>query len=258
MSHASEKRQRFWRWVLWISTVVLAAAVGLLLVHFAPMLFRHQVEVSREPSSAPVTVVTEVLEDNPIDFAALQAQYPDAIGWIRIPGTVIDYEIMRSGADSAENLYLDHAPDKSYRRSGSIYMQTLNTADFSDPNTVLYGHNMANGTMFADLHQFRKADFFARNDTILIYIPGHILTYRIYAAFVYDDRHILNSFDFDDPSEYQAFLNQTLNPTTMKRQVREGVSVTTDDRIVTLSTCTGRNTERYLVEGVLIHDQRTR
>lgn len=252
-----EQRRRFWRRSLWVCAVALVAALAVLAAHFGPRLFLHRVaEESSVPLPAPT--VTEKMEDNPIDFAALQVQYPDIVGWIRIPGTVIDYEIMRPGENTAEDLYLHHAPDKSYRYAGSIYMQSLNEADFSDPNTVLYGHYMANGTMFADLHKFRKAEFFQQHDTIYVYTPGHILTYRIYSAFVYDDRHILNSFDFSDETQYQAFLEQTLNPPTMRKQVREGVTVTTEDRILTLSTCTTKNTERYLVEGVLIHDQRTR
>lgn len=252
-----EQRRRFWCRSLWVCAVALVAALAVLAAHFGPRLFLHRVaEESSVPLPAPT--VTEKLEDNPIDFAALQVQYPDIVGWIRIPGTVIDYEIMRPGENTAEDLYLHHAPDKSYRYAGSIYMQSLNEADFSDPNTVLYGHYMANGTMFADLHKFRKAEFFQQHDTIYVYTPGHILTYRIYSAFVYDDRHILNSFDFSDETQYQAFLEQTLQPGTMRKQVREGVTVTTEDRIITLSTCTTKNTERYLVEGVLIHDQRTR
>ena len=258
MNQAPENRRRFWRWSLWISAAALAAALALLLVHFWPLLFPRQVPEEPDPTVSTPAATTEPLEDNPIDFTALQAQYPDVVGWIRIPGTVIDYEVMRPGPDTAEDLYLHHAPDKSYRYSGSIYMQSLNDAAYTDPNTVLYGHYMANGTMFADLHKFRKADFFQQHDTLYIYTPGHILTYRIYAAFVYDDRHILNSFDFYNPFEFQSFISQTLNPSSMSRQIREGVTVTTDDRILTLSTCTTKSTERYLVEGVLIHDQRTK
>ena len=208
MNQAPENHRRFWRWSLWISTAVLAVALVLLLVHFWPLLSSHRVPEESSQPQPTETTTTEKLEDNPIDFASLQAQYPDVVGWIR--------------------------------------------------NTVLYGHYMANGMMFADLHKFRKADFFQQHDTLYIYTPGHILTYRIYAAFVYDNRHILNSFDFSNPFEYQAFLSQTLNPSSMRRQVRDGVTVTTDDRIITLSTCTGKSTERYLVEGVLIHDQRTK
>lgn len=251
------KRSRLWRGISLVCAVALVAAVALLVSNFWPLLFRQT--VPEEPdSSTPSTTTTENLPDNPIDFSALQAQYPDAVAWIRIPGTVIDYEIMRPGESTAEDFYLDHAPDGSYRRSGSIYMQSMSWPDFSDPNTVLYGHYMANGSMFADLHRFRRAAFFEEHDTIYIYTPGHILTYKIYSAFVYDSRHILNSFNFSLPEEYQLFLEETLNPGTMQRQVRQGVSVTTDDRILTLSTCTTKSTERYLVEGVLIHDQRTK
>ena len=209
--------------------------------------------------SAPTTTTTEavVLPDNPIDFAAEQAENPHVVAWIRIPGTVIDYPVMQSGNDVPENFYLDHAPDRTSDRNGSIYIQQINRADFTHPNTVLYGHNMANGSMFAALRKYRDTAFFTENEYIYIYTPGHILTYRIFSAFVYDDRHILNSFNFSDPEEYADFLDQSLNPISMTKQVRKDIPVTTDDRIITLSTCTAYSRERYLVEGVLIDDQPT-
>ena len=256
MSHADEAAKTRWRIVRIVCIILLILALLTAAgIYLLPRLTRHivpTVPTESDPGSDPVERV-----ENPIDFAALRETEPDVVGWIRIPGTVIDYEIMRSGKDVEESFYLHHAPDRSYRYSGSIYMQRLNMADFSDPNTVLYGHYMKDGSMFADLHQFRKEKFFAEHEYIYVYTPGHILTYRIYSAFVYDNRHILNSFEFSDPVEYGEFLEQTLHPTSMKRQVRDGVSVTTDDRILTLSTCTTRSSERYLVEGVLIHDQLT-
>ena len=91
-----------------------------------------------------------------------------------------------------------------------------------------------------------------------MYTPGHILTYEIYSAFVYDDRHILNSFDFSSKEEYAEFLSATLSPKSMTRNVREGIEVDTNDRIITLSTCTGVKTQRYLVVGVLVNDQQTK
>ena len=66
----------------------------------------------------------------------------------------------------------------------------------------------------------------------MIYTPGHILTYEVYSAFVYDNRHILNSFNFSDKEDYAAFLQQTLKPNSMTKQVREGISVTTNARIM--------------------------
>ncbi len=247
-------RRLVWKIILGVCLAVFAAALVLLLIHILPT---PQPVVSDAPvSSAPVSEPV-VLPDNPIDFAAQKAKNPHVVGWIQIPGTVIDYPIMQSGNDVPENFYLNHAPDRSSRYAGSIYIQQMNRADFSHPNTLIYGHNMRNGSMFAALDKFRKKAFFDEHEYIYIYTPGHILTYRIFTAFVYDDRHILNSFNFEDPEEYASFLQQSLNPTSMAKQVRKGVSVTTEDRIITLSTCTTRDYERYLVEGVLIHDQPT-
>lgn len=250
---SEKKKCSPWRIVEIICIVAFAAALAVLLLY----LLRGCAPIVEQPSEQTFSSDGIVYAENPIDFAALKAENPDTVAWIRVPGTVIDYQIMQSGPDVEEDFYLNHDPQRVKKVAGSIYMQTLNKADFTDPNTVLYGHYMRNGSMFAALHKFRKQPFFEENSLIYIYIPKHILTYRIYSAFVYDDRHILNSFDFFDKDEYADYIEQTLHPNTMAKQLREGVTVTTDDRIITLSTCTTRNDQRYLVEGVLIDDQLT-
>ncbi len=244
----------------WRIVLIAACAVFVLcIVGIAAYMLPKWLSPNRIVTPAPMpTFSGEDLPDNPIDFAALQEKNPDTVAWIQVPGTVIDYPVMRSGADREENFYLDHNSEGKSHVAGAIYMQKMNDADFSDPNTVLYGHDMRNGSMFAGLHQYRKKAFFDEHRTITVYTPGHILTYEIYSAFVYDNRHILNSFNFYNKDDYAAFLKQTLNPTSMTKQVREGVSVTTNARILTLSTCTGISTQRYLVVGVLTNDQRTK
>ncbi|MCQ4882189.1 class B sortase, partial [Alistipes onderdonkii] len=81
-----------------------------------------------------------------------------------------------------------------YAIEGAIYTEMANNTDFSDPVTVLYGHNLQNGTMFSTLHYFENEDFFNEQDPLYIYTPGHALTYRVVSAYLYDDRHILNSY----------------------------------------------------------------
>ena len=253
---AGKNKTPGWRRILMIAAcVVFAGALAGLAAIYLPRLFAGPMVsvssyVSTDSSQPPM--------ENPIDFAALQAENPDTVAWIKVTGTVIDYPVMQSTGDRPENFYLNHASDGTKHRAGSIYIQKMNAADFSDPNTLIYGHNMASGKMFAMLHHFKKQDFFEENRKIIIYTPGHILTYEIYSAFVYDNRHILNSFNFFDEEEYGNFLSQTLNPASMTKRVREGVNVTTNARIVTLSTCTGNNAQRYLVVGVLTDDQPTR
>ncbi len=256
MTQQPNTEKRVWRTVRIIAGAVFVLSIIGILAYLLPgWLSRGSIV---PPTSVPSINGDENLPDNPIDFAAIQAKNPDTVAWIRIPGTIIDYPVMRSGVDREENFYLNHNSEGKSHRAGAIYMQKMNSADLSDPNTVLYGHNMANGSMFSWLHQYKKKAFFDENRTITVYTPGHILTYEIYSAFLYDNRHILNSFNFYNEEDYAAFLQQTLRPNSMVRQVREGISVTTNARIITLSTCNARDTERYLVVGVLTNDQRTK
>ncbi len=262
MSSQHKNKRRAWQIVLIIALLMLAASLCGLLVYFLPQFIIPEPtapSVDIPPTSATSTgaVSGELLPENPIDFAALQAKNPETVAWIKIPDTVIDYPIMQSGNDREENYYLNHNSHGVAERAGSIYIQKINAPDFTNPNTVIYGHNMASGKMFAAIRRYQHKDFFDNHRYITVYTSEHILTYEVYSAFVYDNRHILNSFNFFVEDEYNAFLQQTLNPASMTRQVRENVSVTTNARIITLSTCTGRSSERFLVIGVLVNDQQT-
>ena len=240
--------------LLKISIVILAlifvVSAVMLTIHLWPE--KKVVEVSSTVSK------TAQLPENPINFTELKAKNPDIEAYIKVPGTVIDYPVLRSGEEKDTNYYLNHDETGKYKFAGSVYMQKINSADFSDRNTVLYGHNMLNGSMFASIHKFKNKEFFDKNRTIYIYTPGHILTYEIYSCFVYDDRHILNSFDFSNDEQYQNFLNTTLNPASMVQQVNKNIKVDTASKIITLSTCTSKDNERLLLLGVLKNDQSTK
>jgi sortase B len=140
-------------------------------------------------------------------------------------------------------------------------MESYNAGDFSDRDTILYGHNMADGSMFAGLHKFEDSSFFAKHKTIYVYTPNSIKTYRIYSAYEYDDRHINNSFNhFIDDDVFQEYIDYSLNPTSsLLSNVRKGSKVSINDKLITLSTCTNsRPNNRYLVQGVLIKDEETK
>lgn len=209
------------------------------------------------------STVSTALPANPIDFDAIQADYPDVCAWIQIPGIEqIDYPIYQSAAEVDDNFYLDHNKDGKSDRYGEIYIQKLNSKLFDDPNTLIYGHNMNNGSMFGKLFdgsgkQFCNKEFFDQHRKIFIYTPGHILEYEIISAFVYDDRHIMNSFDFELDTDRMEFFNTCTNPNSLTKQVLEGATLDLDDKIITLSTCTGNDTQRYLVVGELISDTET-
>lgn len=189
----------------------------------------------------------------PIDFEKLTSQYPDVYAWIVVPGTNIDYPIVQRAGDNS--YYLNHTIDGQRKTAGSIYTEDYNAKDFQDPNTVIYGHNMKNGSMFKTLHRFRDKQFFDEHREIIVYQENKILTYKIFAAYVYDNRHLLLSFDYEDENIYRNYLNNILTKRDMSSNIDTTVGVTEKDRIITLSTCTGNDATRYLVQGVLLSIQ---
>lgn len=187
----------------------------------------------------------------PVDFASLQAQNPDVYAWITVPGTNIDYPILQSASDNS--YYLTHTIDGTESPEGSIFTENYNSKDFEDPNTVIYGHNMKNGSMFQNLHNYQDRDFFDNNRDVTIYTPDAIRHYKIFAAYLYDNRHILESFDFSDPWVYKQYLNQIFSIRDMNSFIDTDTEVGVEDKIITLSTCYGtQHNVRYLVQAVLV------
>lgn len=257
-----DKRKAFWYAVMSMLLVVFITASIILIGNLTPG--KNKLEDYRSEVSSNESETLTELPDNPVDFTALKERNEDVCGWIHIPGseeaygTAIDYPILQSPADKEEDFYLDHDIDGKPLFDGSIYIQRINSNSFEDPNTVIYGHDLYNKTMFTALRKYRNREFFDENQYINIYLPGRTLKYHIYSAFVFDDRHILYSYDFSDESSYNEFLKESLEPISSQSLVREGVEVTTKDRIITLSTCTDNEKERFLVTAVLIEEKLTK
>lgn len=190
----------------------------------------------------------------PIDFEGLQQINPEIYAWIRIPDTNIDYPILQH-EDEDQTYYLTRDIYGETSSAGSIYTEYYNQKDFTDPNTILYGHNMKNGSMFHNVRYFADAEYFDEHETLYIYLPDKILTYEIISCYEYDDRHLLGSFDFSDEEVYAAYLEEIMNPRSMYTMVREGTELTTEDRLVTLSTCVANKpNNRRLLQAVLIEE----
>lgn len=200
---------------------------------------------------------SQYAENHNINWTKLKEDNRDIYSWIYIPNTKVDYPVVQSSKKQSDNFYLNHNIHKKYEFAGAIYSQKHNSLTYSDPVTILYGHNMNNGSMFKTLHKFEEPSFFKKNKFIYIYMPNRKLTFKIYAAYEYDDRHILNSFDFSDKKILKEYQKYTLNPDSMIKNVRK-VSLNANSKIITLSTCTsGASNTRYLVQGVLIKDEQT-
>ncbi len=243
--------------VIIISSVVLICAC-VYLGYYLYTQFAAEGEYEDLQNSVPA--VSENVAENPIDFNALKAQNDDIYAWIKIDDTEVDYPIVQH--DTEDNFYLRHsALTKEFLDSGSIYTQKCNALDFSDPVTLIYGHNGFKKTMFTTLHKFEDEEFFNTHEYFNIYTPDRKLTYQIISIFKYDDRHIMNSFDFNKPAKLKEFQNMVMNPNSTLKNVRNDLDVKIDEnsKLVVLSTCiTGQKSNRFLVCGVLVNDERTK
>lgn len=190
-----------------------------------------------------------------LDWNKILETNADIYAWLYIPGTNVDYPILQSSTD--DTYYLNHNLDGSKGYPGCIYTEMANAKDFSNFNTVIYGHNMKNGTMFKSLHDYAKADFFESNRYAYIYMPdGKTFVYDLYAVYTFSDKHLLNTYSYETVEDRNNYLQMVNGCNNESAHFRAGVEVTGDSHIITLSTCiSGSPKNRFLVQGVLVNDE---
>ena len=190
---------------------------------------------------------------SPVDFESLRQSNADIYAWIEIPETNINYPIVQKADD--DSYYLNHTIEGKEGYPGAIYTESLNAKDFSDYNTVVYGHNMKDGSMFQGLHAYEDSQYLEKHPYVYIYTPTEKIMYKIFACIVYSNAHILNSYDFSDAYQRQLYLDSVFGSRDMRNSIDESVSVGTDDNILTLSTCiSGEPNNRYIVEAVRVDE----
>lgn len=215
------------------------------------------VETEKETIEETETAVLDYEGMPEVDFESLWETNTDICAWITVPGTQVNYPVVQNAAatDPHDSYYLMRTVEKASGLPGAIYIEPCNEADFTDENTVIYGHNMKNGSMFGSLHDFKDDTFFQEHEYAYVVTPQKNLVYRIFAMVVYDDRHIMGSYDFSNTVSYQAFLDSLASNRNMGDLFREDTEVTTENKIITMSTCIkGQDDKRLLVEAVLIDE----
>ena len=207
-----------------------------------------------DTAEEPEVYTGEIPEKN-IDFEELHATISEDIyAWIYIPNTHVDYPIFQDPVDNT--YYLTHNVDGSEGYPGCIYTENYNSKDFSDPHTVIYGHNMRDTTMFSDLHLYEDQAFFDNHRYVFIYTEdGQTLVYKIFAAYQTNNSHQLLNFDFSDPQTLLEYLQNT--PLRMQEPCiyDDTTEFSEDDQILTLSTCVIQERQfhlRYLVQALRV------
>jgi sortase B len=165
--------------------------------------------------------------NNLIDLSYINNDYR---GWLDVDGTNIHYPIVQT---TNNDFYLNKDINKNLLESGSIFLDFQND-NFNDPNTIIYGHSMRNGTMFAQLKKFKDEQLFNKYNTISISKPdGNILKYKMFSAYVTDSSNIYNNTSFASTEDFNSFLDKIKKDSLFKSKI----NVDSNDKILTLSTC---------------------
>lgn len=180
------------------------------------------------------------------DLEKFFSDYSDAVGWIYSPNTKIDYGIVEA---EDNDYYLHRFYDGSYSGSGSLFADCKNKRDFSDQNTIIYGHHMNDGTKFASLTEYRKEGYYAEHPVMYINTPSMNYRVEIFAGFLTDADSECYTFRFESDSAYKEYLKRMSAQSDFETEVK----IDPDDRIVTLSTCSYEFYDaRYVVMGKLV------
>lgn len=198
-----------------------------------------------EETDAPVYVDPYADALRNMDFAALREVNSDVLGWILIPNTVISYPLVQ-GDDN--QYYLKHTWKKWTSAVGAIFLEYQNSPDFSDFNTIIYGHRMNNGSMFASLKNYKKQSYWAAHPYVYITDDNGSHKYEIFAAYEVSTAGTTYQIGFSGDASKQAFLDYCLGQSV----IDTGITPTVHDKILTLSTCTGNgHATRWVVQARL-------
>lgn len=181
-----------------------------------------------------------------VDFEALKSINPDVIGWIYVGVEDISYPIVQADDN---DYYLHRTVEGTENFAGSIFMEYKNSPDFTDPNTIIYGHNMKDLSMFAKLHFLYEYEDYLIDDTFWIITPEEAYEYQIFSM----------EYTVSDGNPYVLFSGPSQEVAdyikTRSSQSVVGLPLGEYDensRIVTLSTCTSAYGEgRFVVQGIL-------
>ena len=180
-------------------------------------------------------------KDDGIDFDALREINPDVIGWLRYEGTIIDYPVVQG---ENNEVYLSMLFDRTWGGCGTLFADCVTEAPFRQFNTIVYGHHMKDGTMFACLKELRDPDYCAENPKLQLFTPEGDFDLEIWAFLNEPSDSNIYLTNIKAEEDRQAYLDLTESLAAYTTDVK----VSTEDRLVMLSTCAYEFEEaRYIV-----------
>jgi len=182
----------------------------------------------------------EIINQSVID---LQGKYPDIMGWLTIKNTDVDYPFVWY---KDNDFYLRRDLDGKHAMAGTIFMDFRCEKDFTSQNTIIYGHNMRNGSMFGTLNRFNDQTFFDENRRGMIFLPYENIQLEFFAFVVVNPTTEREIYNIALSEGYWDYVKQ-------KARYFRDIEFTDGDRLVTLSTCSYEfNNARMVLVGKVI------
>lgn len=178
-----------------------------------------------------------------VDFNALQAENPDVVGWLYVEALGISYPVVQ-GTDNEYYLHMTY--QKTYNFAGTIFIDYENNRNFQDLNTIVYGHNMKDGSMFGILKRFVTENAYANSPYFWMLTPEKNYKYEIFSAHTAPINSLTYTLFSKPGKEYTSYLNEmkVMSEITAQAEPKKF------DKIMTLSTCTGNSATRFVVQGI--------
>ncbi|MDR3277839.1 MAG: class B sortase [Oscillospiraceae bacterium] len=182
-----------------------------------------------------------------VDFAGLSEINSEVTAWLRCGGTNIDYPVAQ-GADNS--YYLTHLFNRNQNKAGTLFIDSRNKPGFTDANTIIYGHNMRNHSMFWTLTRYKSQAFFNSHPTMKLITPDGNYVLELFAGYVANpQQEDAWQIRFASAADFESWLETA----RARSSFTSGVSVTAADRVVTLSTCSYEFSDaRYILVGKLV------
>ena len=186
-----------------------------------------------------------------VDFDSLKKINSDLVGWLLIDSLGISYPVVQTDNN---DYYLHKTFEKKDNFAGCLFIEYQNHSDFSDNNTIIYGHNMKNGSMFGKLRKILEDGVYSKDPYFWIYTEEKVYKFHVFSARTVSVDSESYTLQFATPDDFQSYLNEVAGKSELKC---DQVSVDANDKIVTLSTCTGDESTRFVIQGKLVRTYKT-
>lgn len=176
-----------------------------------------------------------------VDFSVLKQENEDIVGWLYLEDSPINYPVVQSNDN---DYYLRRLVNGEYNIAGSLFMDYRNASNLENNNTIIYGHNMKNNTMFGSLQEYKSQDYYDNHKVMYYFTPGKNYIIELFTGYTISVESDIYDLSVIDSSKLEKLIS--------KSDFESNTKVTEEDKIITLSTCAYEyDGARYIVMGVL-------